>query len=232
MGDPHVVFRDEALLVLSKPSGLPTTSPDGGDCLVRRAKSLDPDAEHLHATSRLDAEVTGLVTFARTRAANFDLLDARKRGAYRRLYLALVLADAERPDSVNARWTGAIAIDPRDPRKRVVDPEGKPSATRVSILAETEHVRLLALRPETGRTHQIRVHAAHAGCPILGDRPYGGATRVTLANGRVLAARRVMLHCARVELETAHAGTLRFELPPPEDFQTISKGVGLVFEIE
>lgn len=229
MAEPRVVFRDEALLVLSKPSGLPTTSPDEGDCLVRRALTLDPDAEHLHPTSRLDAEVTGLVTFARTRAANRDLLEARKRGAYRRLYLALVLADP-----ADERWEGAIGIDPRDPRKRRVDPTGKPSATRVSVAARAGEVRLLALRPETGRTHQIRVHAAAVGCPILGDRPYGGAKRVTLSNGRVLAARRVMLHCAQVELETAHASTLRFVDPPPEDFATIWKGAGgtsSVFEI-
>lgn len=216
-----IVHQDSALLVVSKPSGLPTTSPDDGDCLVKRVRALDPDAPNLHATSRLDAEVTGLVTFTRTRAANLDLLDARQRGAYRRLYLALVL-DTPTQD----RWTGAIAIDPRDPRKRRVDPSGKPSATRVEVAAQSGEVRLLALRPETGRTHQIRVHAAEDGCPLVGDRPYGGTKRLTLANGRVLAARRVMLHCARVQLETEHAGTLVFRDPPPDDFRSLWEGVG------
>ena len=227
MSEPRVVHRDEALLVLAKPSGLPTTSPDDGDCLVRRAKALDPDAPNLHPTSRLDAEVSGLVTFARTREANRDVLGARERGAYRRLYVALALASPS-----ESRWTGPIAIDPRDPRKRRVHPDGKPSATRVELLAQSGEVRLLALRPETGRTHQIRVHAAHAGCPILGDRPYGGAKRLTLPNGRVLTARRTMLHCARVELETAHAGTLRFADDPPDDFRALWLGEESVFELD
>ena len=217
-----IVFRDDALLVLSKPSGLPTTSPDEGDCLVKRARALDPDAAQLHPSSRLDAEVTGLVTFARTREANLALLAARKRGAYRRLYLALVTGEPE----TSAHWQGAIAIDPRDPRKRRVDPSGKPAATRATCVARAGAVSLLALRPETGRTHQLRVHAAHASCPILGDRPYGGEKRVTLDNGRVLTARRVMLHCARVELDDAFDVAHRFEDPPPEDFRSLWMGVG------
>ena len=69
-----IVHRDAELLVVNKPSGLPTTSPDGGDCLVARVHELDPDAPRLHPTSRLDAEVSGLVTFARTARATEALL--------------------------------------------------------------------------------------------------------------------------------------------------------------
>ncbi len=93
-GEPsvRVAHRDAALLILEKPSGLPTTSlPGGGEALTDVAVRLDPDAPALHASSRLDAEVTGLVTFARTKAANAALLEARRRGRYGRRYLALAL---------------------------------------------------------------------------------------------------------------------------------------------
>ncbi len=222
----RVVHRDAALLVLEKPSGLPTTSPPGGaEALTDIAARLDPDAPHLHASSRLDAEVTGLVTFARTRAANVALLAARKAGAYRRLYLALAAA-APSPDS--GTLEGAIGLDLGDPRKRRIDPRGKPAETAYETRFSNEHVALVALRPATGRTHQLRVHAADAGFPFLGDVHYGGEKRVTLANGRVVTARRVMLHCAELVLPdvVAGKGTLTMRSPPPADFCRVFEGLG------
>ena len=118
-GEPTVVWRDEALLVLDKPARLPTTSPSGGDCLTARARAIDPHAPHLHPTSRLDAEVTGLVTFARTRAANRVLLEARAQGRYRRLYLGIAAASPEPPEG---EWDWPISIDVRDARLRTVEP--------------------------------------------------------------------------------------------------------------
>src|ERR1700755_3605750 len=87
--DVRVLHRDAELLVLWKPAGLPTTSPDGRGCLTELAAQLDPAAPHLHASSRLDAEVTGIVTFARTTRAIEHLLEARRSGRYERFYLGL-----------------------------------------------------------------------------------------------------------------------------------------------
>ena len=87
--EPFVVHRDAHLLVVFKPSGMATTAPEDGDCLVRWARDVDTEAQALHPVSRLDAEVSGLVTFARTRLGNQALLAARASGAYRRFYLAL-----------------------------------------------------------------------------------------------------------------------------------------------
>jgi len=209
---PAVVHRDAELLVLDKPSGLPTTSPDPqAECLVRWAERLDPDAPRLHPSSRLDAEVTGLVTFARTRTATARLLEARSRGAYRRTYLCLVTSA---PTEREGQWSWAIGIDPRDPRHRLAVPPGtrgsKAASSGYRTLASLPAAALLALEPHSGRTHQLRVHAAAAGHPILGDRPYGGAQRITLADGSVLSARRVMLHCARLELPDGQGGVQRF----------------------
>jgi 23S rRNA-/tRNA-specific pseudouridylate synthase len=217
----RIVHRDTAFLVLDKPTGLPTTSPPGGgEALTDVAARLDPDAPALHASSRLDAAVTGLVTFARTRAANAALLEARRAGEYRRLYLALAPTV---PDPASGTWSGAIGIDPREKRKRRIDAKGKPAETRYETRAALDHSALLALSPQTGRTHQLRVHAAAAGVPLLGDVHYGGAKRLTLGDGRVVTARRVMLHCARLWLPDVAAGegTLELASPVPEDFRQV-----------
>jgi len=188
--------------VLCKPPGLPTTSPDPHEAtLVKAAEALDPHALHLHPSSRLDAEVSGLVTFARTREATRYLLDAREQGLYRRAYVGLV---ANAPAADEGMFEGAIGLEPRDPRKRrVVQDEqanAKPSRTRYRVLARSPHAAIVWLEPITGRTHQLRVHLAHAGSPLLGDRPYGGAPRVVLDDGSAFGARRVMLHCFALRL--------------------------------
>lgn len=213
-----VLHRDRHFLVVAKPPGLPTTSPAAGDSLARRVHVLDPDAPRLHPSSRLDADVSGVVTFARTRRATKALLAARKRGAYERLYLALC---ARAPEPGAGRWERAIARDAHDPRKRVVcdDPgEGQPAATDYRTAAQSPHACLLFLWPQTGRTHQLRVHAAGADVPLLGDRPYGGPGRVVLPDGRTTRLARVMLHCARVRVpDPDGSGCLTFLAPAPDD---------------
>lgn len=225
---PRVVYRDDDLLVLDKPTGVPTTSPDGRNCLASLARELDPDAPRMHPSSRLDAEVTGLVTFARSDRAIHGLLAARKAQRYRRLYLGLA-ACAPTPAEGELRWS--IAPDRRDPRRRVALPEHDPAGTfalsRYQVLQTLPQATLLALIPETGRTHQLRVHAAAAGAALLGDKPYGGPTRVVLEDGRVLAARRVMLHCARVQVPApSGAGLLLFESEVPADFAGLFSALG------
>ena len=224
-----VVHRDAHLLVLAKPARLPTTHPDGGDCLVARAEALDPEAPHLHASSRLDAEVTGLVTFARTKQANDALRTARREGRYGRLYLAITATGGDA--AVGGEWHDAIAIDPRDPRKRVAVRDGtlgaKSASTLVAHRARAGALTLLELRPQTGRTHQLRVHAAAHGLPLFGDVHYGGPKRSVLPNGRVLTAQRTMLHCAALRLPAVTTpGELVLHLQPPEDFQALWTGAG------
>jgi 23S rRNA pseudouridine955/2504/2580 synthase/23S rRNA pseudouridine1911/1915/1917 synthase len=89
---------------------------------------------------------------------------------------------------------------------------------------------LLLLSPLTGRTHQLRVHAARAGVPLLGDRHYGGPVKVTLPDGRVVRAGRVMLHCARVRLPkiapTAEPERLTLDAPIPADFRAVWLALG------
>lgn len=240
---PVVIHRDAHLLVLLKPAGLPTTSPTGKDCLVELAHVIDPDAARLHPTSRLDAEVTGLVTFARTEHATRALLQARERGEYARRYLAIV---SPPPSSPAGSWSSAIAVDPQNPRRRVAkDVDASHTArsgnerdarSQYRTLSSTtlsapggqaQGFALLCLSPLTGRTHQLRVHASHAACPIFGDRHYGGATRFTAHNGRVWSARRVMLHCAALRIPSPTDGApLTLVAPAADDMTALWLGLG------
>jgi 23S rRNA-/tRNA-specific pseudouridylate synthase len=223
-----VVHRDADLLVLHKPSGLPTTSPDGSGCLASMARALDPAAPRMHASSRLDAEVTGLVTFARTDRAIASLMAARQAGTYQRFYLALA---SRAPEPAEGEWHWAIAKDPRNPRRRVARPDGAAGAvtahSRYRVLRVQPSAALLLMRPETGRTHQLRVHASEAGAPLLGDKHYGGPMRVVLADGGVLRAARVMLHCARLQLPgIANAEPLTLDAQVPDDMRGLFVQLG------
>jgi 23S rRNA-/tRNA-specific pseudouridylate synthase len=98
------------------------------------------------------------------------------------------------------------------------------------VLHALPSAALLLLSPLTGRTHQLRVHVARAGVPLLGDRHYGGPMRCTLPTGQVVRAGRVMLHCARVRLpkigEAADAGKLSVDAPIPDDFRAVWLALG------
>lgn len=215
--EPEVIHRDRDLLVVHKPAGLPTTAPSGADaCLVRWVETRFPTLR-AHPTSRLDSPVSGLVTFALHKGANRRLLEARKSGAYHRRYLGISL---RAPEADAGRWDWPISIDPRSHKRRVAGPgRGERAAsTDYSVVARTAACVLLALSPRTGRTHQLRVHAAEAGAPLFGDHAYGGERRFVGDDGRVVPARRVMLHCAAVGFPWG-SGVARFHAPVPSDFE-------------
>jgi 23S rRNA pseudouridine955/2504/2580 synthase/23S rRNA pseudouridine1911/1915/1917 synthase len=85
---------------------------------------------------------------------------------------------------------------------------------------------MLAVEPQTGRTHQIRVHASHAGAPLLGDRDYGGPSRVTLPNGRIVALTRIALHAARVTVPGSGGELLSASAPIPPELARVWSDLG------
>ena len=179
-----------------------------------------------------------LIKLNRFSAAADVLLAARRAGVYHRRYDALTLSA---PAEDEGAWEWAIATHARDKRMRVAliatdTPRGagavRDSRTRFRVDARGPLGARLALFPETGRTHQLRVHALAAGAGLFGDRVYRCPTRATCPDGRVITARRVMLHCALLRLPDVAADDP--EAPPleitaawPTDFRRAADGLGV-----
>ncbi len=220
-----VLHRDEHWLVLDKPPGMATTAPapEGLGVLVDAARRICPKARHHHPLSRLDVEVSGAVAFALTDVALARAEQGRSLGRYARHYQGLAGGTLAQDQGV---WTLPIGVDPRNPRRRTTGPRArdpKDAETRFEVLRWAPGALWLDLRPRTGRTHQLRVHAAAAGVPLLGDGAYGGARMWVGADGAVTEVPRVMLHLAWVALDDSFD---RVESPLPEDFRALWRACG------
>lgn len=226
----EILFRGEGIVVIDKPAGIstiPDQSNSSESAIALAAKITDSKITDLHPTSRLDRDVSGVVIFARTKQAADALLEARARGEYVRRYVAIA-ADVSGSDV--GIWDAAIGRA-RDPKLRAAfasnetKHEAKASRTPFRVVARAGNFCLLALSPETGRTHQIRVHASHAGAPIVGDRSYGGVTRIALASGKIMQAARIYLHCASVKIKKS-AKYQTFSAPIPETLRELWTALG------
>lgn len=220
-----VLHAETELIVVNKPAGL-VSVPDhhGHDSLQARVAAFCKlPLDRVHPTSRLDRGVSGVVVFALAKSARDAFANARAEENYARLYLAIA---EHAPTPEHATWTWPIGRHPKDPRKRSVNGKDPAHATTsYRVAARAAHGVLLELRPGTGRTHQLRVHAAHAGCALDGDDSYGGRTRITSERGDVLTLTRVALHAARVELPWK-GRTLTFEAPFPDAMRTLWTALG------
>jgi RluA family pseudouridine synthase len=223
----RILAQTGDLVAVDKPAGVPTIADHGGAAhalLALVAGALGIDESALHPTSRLDRDVSGVVVFARTPAAARRLVRARAEGAYERRYVAIA---ATGPSSSAGTWDAPIGRA-RDPRLRAVG--GRDSiaaATHYAVCARAPAgAALVAAAPVTGRTHQIRIHAAHAGAPLIGDRAYGGPARLTLASGRVVEPRRIALHAARVVVPDERSSPLSLSAPIPPDLASLWSVLG------
>lgn len=235
--DPFVLHRSPGVIVVDKPAGLATV-PDlhtaAGTLLAIVAEHLErsPDAlDSIHATSRLDRDVSGVVTFATVPETADAIARARDEGRYARRYLAVAHGAIE---GDSARWSWSIGRG-RDPKLRVArpatDPAAKQAFSRVRVVARAAarqgEAMLLALAPETGRTHQLRVHAAAAGAPLVGDVAYGGARRWVTATGAVRPIDRIALHCAHVTIDLGGAPgeerVIDARAPVPASFRAVAR---------
>jgi tRNA pseudouridine32 synthase/23S rRNA pseudouridine746 synthase len=210
-----LVYVDEHLLVLDKPSGLlavPGRGPDKQDCLSARAQALWPDARVVH---RLDMATSGLVLMARGAAMQRDLSRAFAERAVAKRYVAVVAGRLVMPPNAVDGWATVelpIAADWARRPLRVIDATaGRPSTTRWRGLhpdAGTDSTRI-ELEPVTGRTHQLRVHLQALGHPILGDALYAPVDVQQRAP-------RLLLHASRLALAHPASGeAMAFESAPP-----------------
>lgn len=207
-----VIYEDPRFVVVDKPSGLlsvPAKDPTITDHVRNRVARLYPAATGPLSVHRLDMETSGLLIVALDAAAHRDLSIQFQERRVEKTYVAVV---AGAVSAAEGRVDLPHRLDPERRPLQVVDlVHGKPAATRWRRLAVEEPARTrLELRPETGRTHQLRVHCAHPqglGHPILGDRLYGDPA----------SAPRLLLHARKLAFE--HPETYaRVEVEVPEPF--------------
>ncbi len=214
----RLLYADADLAAVDKPPGVPsqpTLTTDRGTLPELVSTLLGSPVTLVH---RLDRDTSGVTVVARTPAAAAELAAAFRDGTPEKTYLALC---ARAPTPRDGRVDAALGKDPARAGLRRVDPRGEAAATRYRTVREGPLAALVEARPETGRTHQIRVHLAHLGAPLLGDARYGGPGRV----GEV-SVPRVLLHARRLEL--AHPATgarLVLEAPVPEDFLAVERAL-------
>ncbi len=215
-----ILFRDRGILAVDKPAGIPTIPDEhdaSGSLLHRAARiaGLLPDA--LHATSRLDRNVSGVVVFATSDAARELLQNARISGRYSRQYVAIT---TNAPAPAEGEWNARIGRA-RDPKKRMVNGrDATQASTKYRVVSVAGAHALVIAEPITGRTHQIRVHASNAGAPIVGDRDYGGARTIALVSGKVISFERIALHCRRVRVTTRDA-SIDVTAPIPAELRAL-----------
>jgi 23S rRNA pseudouridine1911/1915/1917 synthase len=215
LGRERLLFADAHLVAVDKPAGVPsqaTLTGDRGTLPDLVEGLLDAPVFLVH---RLDRETSGVMLLARTQAVANKLSALFEKRVPKKTYLALCSAVPWPPEG---RIDVAMGPDPQRPGARMVRPDGHSAVTSYRTL-EMNGAVLVEAQPETGRTHQIRVHLAHAGAPLLGDRRYRGPAMV----GEI-AIPRVMLHAKRLELPHPITGdALVFEAPVPEDFSDLAR---------
>ena len=187
------LYDDDSLLVVDKPSGLlsvPGRGDDKKDCLLSRVQKQYPSALIVH---RLDMETSGVMILAKNKPMHRELSLLFQEREVQKRYIAVV--DCQIPDASGIINLPLICDWPNRPKQIVDHEQGKPSVTRYKVLwrdVEKNNTRV-ELEPETGRSHQLRVHLQSLGHPILGDRLYA-------SEEQQLKAERLLLHALSLSL--------------------------------
>jgi 23S rRNA pseudouridine1911/1915/1917 synthase len=223
-----VLYADERIVAIDKPAGLSLATrrsePGGAAARLLAAVPERDRAEHalgfdpLLLVHRLDVGTSGVVLLARDEDAHRALVRAFAERRVAKAYLALAWGHPRPPAG---QWSWPLGPDRHDRRRMVVDERGRAAVTDYVVAARAVHVSLVKLTPTTGRTHQIRVHLAHAGHPIVGDDLYGGPRHRAVRDPelrRLLDPGRPLLHAWQLLLPETDAGPeLILTAPIPAD---------------
>jgi 23S rRNA pseudouridine955/2504/2580 synthase len=215
----RVIYEDERLLVINKPSGLAVHGGSGLSFgLIESLRQLRPDDRYLELVHRLDRDTSGVIMIARRPAILRELHRQLREDKIDKRYLALVagswpknLRVVDAPLEKNVLKSGERMVR--------VAKEGKRSITEFSIVERFAQATLIEAKPVTGRTHQIRVHARHAGFPLLGDDKYSDER--TNAVCKSLGLGRLFLHARSLRISLPETGALLLQAPLDLDLENI-----------
>ena len=202
-----VLYEDDDVIVVNKPSGLLTHAKGGLSTeptvaeIIRPKTSFASDTDRPGIVHRLDRDTSGVLIIAKTAEAAAYLQQQFAQRTTKKTYLAVT--DGV-PKLAAAKIDLPIGRNPSAPSTFRIDPNGKPAQTTYRVLAATDAQALIELNPTTGRTHQLRVHMAHLNTPILGDRVYGKPN-----------ASRLMLHAHKLEITLPSGERKTFEATIP-----------------
>ncbi|MCK3657607.1 23S rRNA pseudouridylate synthase [Pasteurellaceae bacterium Pebbles2] len=220
--EQHIIFEDDCLLVLNKPSGIAVHGGSGLSFgVIEGLRALRPEARFLELVHRLDRDTSGILLVAKKRSTLRHLHEQLRIKTVQKDYLALVRGQwqshvkvVQAPLLKNELASGERIVK--------VSEQGKPSETRFSIEERYANATLVKASPITGRTHQIRVHTLHAGHPIALDDKYGDKNFD--AEMTALGLNRLFLHAASIRFEHPKTGeTLRLNAPLDEKLKAILK---------
>ena len=212
-----IVFEDAALLVVDKPSGVAVHGGSGVSFgVIESLRAARPQAKLLELAHRLDRDTSGLLIVAKKRTALVELHRMLREGQVEKIYLVVTAGTYRGPGEIRESLHKYVTASGE--RRVAVKEGGMAAATRVKLLKSAPGFSLLEVRLLTGRTHQIRVHLAHAGHPVLGDDKYGdfALNRELVKTG----VKRLFLHAASLAFDHPVTGeTLRLQSPLPPDMQ-------------
>ena len=212
LGPESVLYRDRWLIAVAKPAGLPThpTVDPARASLTGHVQRLAAAAGATVAVhQRLDRDTSGVVLFGLDPEANAGLARAFAGRRAEKTYLALTARPLRLPPREIVVDAPLAADGPASRPVRVGGDDARPAETRVAVREVLGDALLVEARPSTGRKHQVRVHLAHAGLPVLGDAIYG----------RAGTGPRLMLHASRLALAHPVSGRpLVIDCPLPSDF--------------
>jgi 23S rRNA pseudouridine955/2504/2580 synthase len=211
----RILFEDKRILVINKPSGVAVHGGSGiSHGVIELLRESRPEIRDLSLVHRLDRDTSGCLVLAKRRSALRELHGRFREGTVEKNYLALVTGDwqlgeqlVDAPLLVQHRKNGE--------RHVVVSDGGKEARTLFRLSRTFGQFSLLQCQPQTGRTHQIRVHALHAGHPLAGDERYGDPE--VNATARKLGLRRLFLHAQSIAFPDDSGNELHFTAPLPDE---------------
>ena len=218
--EPPVLHECADLIVFAKPAGLAVHGGSGiGSGLIERLRK-SRGSDRIELAHRLDRDTSGALVVAKTRVGLLDFHRQLRAGRVRKAYVAVAFGKWRADMKVIEAPLRKLVPDGPGSRRARIDPAaGSSSVTRTRCRRQMRQAALLELILVTGRTHQARVHLAHVGMPIVGDRRYGDFA----ANRRAAAAgwRRMFLHAHSLRFLDPAGAPVRVSAPLPEDFSRV-----------